>query len=241
MKFNIVMCCLLFLLSEFSYSQISAIEESEIVIKNDGWNLIGDLTKPSSKGVFPAVLMLNKAADDRHVYKDLAMHLAKRGIASLRLDLRGHGSSTNLGKFIPYKNNPDPLIWDAEQDVIAAFKYLKAHPNIDSTKLGSVGASYSGEEMAEAGRLSGYVQAYVELSPGSFSDESINGIDSSGVPWLFIVSRNERHLTEVTQLVRENSKEVELLVIPGTHHATRILENYNGMAERIAVWLASKL
>jgi hypothetical protein len=39
-----------------------------------------------------------------------------------------------------------------------------------------MGASYSGEELAEAGRIIGYVQAYVELSPGSFSDESIDGI-----------------------------------------------------------------
>ena len=241
MKFKMFIGALLFSCSYISYSQTSNFAESEVEVTNEGWKLIGDLTLPNSNGPFPAVLMLNKAAGDRHVYKDLALHLAKRGIASLRLDLRGHGSSTNLGKFIPGKNRPDPLIWDSEQDVIAALKYLKEHAKVDSTKLGSIGGSYSGEEMAEAGRLSGYVQAYVELSPGSFSDESISGIDSSGVPWLFIVSRNERYLTEITQLVRENSKEVELLVIPGPHHATRILENYNGMAERIAVWFASKL
>ena len=169
------------------------------------------------------------------------MHLAKRGIASLRLDLRGHGGSINQGKFIPGKNKPDPLIWNAEKDVIAAFKYLKADPNIDSAKLGAVGGSYSGEEMAEAGRISGYVQAYVELSPGSFSDESIDGIDTSGASWLYIASRNERHLTEVTQLVWEKSQKVEFLIIPGPHHATRILENVDGMAERIAIWLALKL
>ena len=36
------------------------------------------------------------------------------------------------------------------------------------------------------------------LSPGSFSDESIASIDSSGVPWLFIAAREERFLQEIT-------------------------------------------
>ncbi len=223
------------------YTQESNFTEFEVVVDSEGWNLIGDLNLPNAPGTYPAVLLLHKANGDRHVYRELANELAKRSIISLRLDLRGHGNSTNLGKFVPYQNDHDTLIWDAENDVIAAIKYLKNHPKVDGAKIGSVGGSYSGEEMAEAGRIDQYVQAYVELSPGSFSDESIDGIDISGVPWLFIASRNERHLKEITQLVYEKSKEVELLIIPGSHHATRILENYAGMSELIAVWLDDKL
>jgi alpha-beta hydrolase superfamily lysophospholipase len=52
--------------------------------------------------------MLNKTAGDRDIYRNLAMQLAERGIASLRLDLRDHGSSINQGQFIPGKNPPDP-------------------------------------------------------------------------------------------------------------------------------------
>lgn len=100
-----------------------------------------------------------------------------------------------------------------------------------------VGASYSGEEMAEAGRERGYAHAYVVLSPGSFSEESIAAIDSSQVPWLFIAAMNDRFLLDITASVRERSRSVELLVIPGEQHATDILEDRPDIAERIAVWL----
>ncbi len=239
-RLQLVLICLLIGWNSISNAQSSHVE-IQVTVPNDGWELIGDLIVPNSEGSFPAVLMLNKAGGNRQVYEDLAGHLAQRGIASLRLDLRGHGESINLKEFKPGEINPDPIIWDAEKDVIAAIQFLKSHALIDSMSLAIVGSSYSGEEMAEAGRLSGYVQAYVALSPGSFGDESIMGIDSSKTPWLYIASKDERYVKEITQSVQENSQEVELIIVPGSKHASDILEYNIGIAERIAVWLAEKL
>ncbi len=95
--------------------------------------------------------------------------------------------------------------------------------------------------MAEAGRVEGYAQGYVTLSPGSFSEESIEGIDASGVPWLFITSKNERYLQEITAMLQAQSQTVEIVIVPGARHATDILEAHPDMAERIAVWLAQRL
>ncbi len=222
-------------------SQVTDFDQARVVIPNDGWELVGDLIIPESDDAVPAVLMLNKAAGDRWAYSKLAEQLSKRGVASLRLDLRGHGESTNRGRFVPGERERSPMIWDSEVDVIAAHEYLKAQNGIDALRIAIVGASYSGEEMAEAGRINGYAQAYVALSPGSFSDESIAAIDTSGVPWLFIVSRDERFLREITASVREQSRTVELGIVPGTRHASDILEAHPHMAERIAVWLAHQL
>jgi cation diffusion facilitator CzcD-associated flavoprotein CzcO len=133
------------------------------------------------------------------------------------------------------------MIWQSDIDVTAAHQFLKTHKRLDGNRIGVIGASYSGEEMAEAGRNHGYAQAYVALSPGSFSDPSIEGIDASGVAWLFIVSNNERHLREITALVQARSETVELVIVPGTQHATRILGARPDMAERIAVWLEQHL
>ncbi len=215
--------------------------ETRVIINNDGWELVGDLNLPISETPLPVVLMLNRAAGNRHAYAELAAHLADRNIASLRLDLRGHGESTNLDEFIPGEVPRSPMIWDSEQDVIAVMSYLKNHSALDSTAIGLVGGSYSGEEMAEAGRLSGFAKAYVELSPGSLSDESIASMDESGAAWLFVSSNNERHLKEVTQLMHERTQTVEILSVAGTYHASRILEHHPDMAERIAVWLYHKL
>lgn len=212
-----------------------------VTVESEGWDLAGDLLLPAGAAPAPAVLMLNAAASDRTPYAPLARLLADRGIASLRLDLRGHGESVNLGRFVPGEHERDPLIWDAETDVIAALEFLRAHPRIDGTRLGVVGASYSGEEMAEAGRLHGHARAYVALSPGSFSDDSVAAIDTSGAAWLLVVSRDERYLTEVTAAVRAGSRTAEVLILPGTQHGTRILPERPDVAERVAVWLAGQL
>lgn len=216
-------------------------EVLRVVVNSHGWELVGDLHLPDGDGEVPAVLMLNQAAGDRTPYRELARHLSDRGIASLRLDLRGHGESTNLGRFVPGERPRDPMIWDAEQDVIAVIDYLSAHARVDGARIAVVGASYSGEEMADAGRLFGYAQAYVALSPGSFSTASILGIDSSGVPWLFGVSHDDRFLQEITAAVQSQSRTVELAVVPGTSHGTDLLLDNPDLAERIAVWLAHRL
>ena len=237
---GVLLCCCSGL-SQEGVAQDTLPTETRIVVESGGWQLVGDLLLPASGRPSPAVLLLNKADGDRTVYEELARALAARDIASLRLDLRGHGESTNLGRFVPGEHERSPLIWDSEVDVTAAHEYLRSHPRIDGNRIGIVGGSYSGEEMAEAGREQGYAQAYVALSPGSFSETSILAIDPSNIPWLFIVSNNERFLREITASVREHSRTVEVVIVPGTEHATNILVAHPDMAERIAVWLTQRL
>lgn len=230
-----------FVLVTNAEAQEFSFKERKLTIESHGWKLVGELCIPNDVNEPPAVIMLNKAAGNRTVYKVLAIQLAKRGIASLRLDLRGHGESINLGRFVPGEVPKSPMIWEADEDVVAAHNYLKTYKGINKNRIGMVGGSYSGEEMAEAGRLNGYAQAYVELSPGSFSDESINSMDTSGVPWLFIASNNERHLKEITAEVQLKSKATEMLILPGKAHATNMLKERPELAEQIAVWLAYHL
>jgi len=215
--------------------------ESMVNVRSGDWILIGDLSIPQSDGPLPIVLMFNKAAGDRKDYEGMARSLDDRGIASLRLDLRGHGESTNLGTFVPGELRPHPMIWDAERDVVAAVEFVKADNRFDQDRVAMVGGSYSGEEMAEAGRLIGYAAAYVELSPGSFSDESIAGIDESGVPWLFVTSRDEPYLQEIRRLVTEQSVNVEQIITPGRNHASRLLGDFPDLNERIAVWIDKRI
>jgi len=212
-----------------------------VVIENEGWELVGDLRLPSGGQPLAAVIMLNQADGTRASYSDLAEHLAERRLASLRLDLRGHGESTNLGEFAPGASSRDPLIWDAESDVAAAHRYLRSHPRLGGLRVGLVGASYSGEELAESGRTHGYGDAYVLLSPGSLSEESIGSMESSGVPWLFIATREDRFLSEISSAIQAEAGTAEVNIVPGAGHATDMLLERPGMAERIAVWLAHRL
>lgn len=241
---NIIFSILLFYQC-FSFHHVAAqalpVEETRTVLKHDGWELVGELLLPVAERPVPAVLLLNQAGGDRNIYRNLGGRLADRGIASLRLDLRGHGESTNLGRFVPGESRGAEYIREADADIVVAQEYLLSHSAIDANRIGVVGASYSGEEMAEAARKHGYARMYVALSPGSFSEESMVAIDSTGVPWFFIASKEDRFLQNIVATLRERSRTVELLIIPGETHGTDILEARPDLVERIAIWLSSGL
>jgi dienelactone hydrolase len=219
--------------------------DQRIKLESDGWEIFGDLRIPRSEKQVAAVILLHKAAGDRSEYEELADQLEKKGIASLRIDLRGHGESANKGKFgPPFGEDPKmrALLDGTENDITAAFNYLTAHPGIDGDRIGFVGASYSGERMAKSARRGKYGKAYVALSPGDFSDESIEAIDKSKIPWFFIRSVDERDFfNELFAAIRRKSRSAQIMELPGADHATRILTRHQEMSEIIAVWFKHNL
>jgi dienelactone hydrolase len=216
--------------------------DTRVEIESDGWRLIGDLRIPRSNRAAPVVLMLNKANGNRQAYAKLANHLAGRGIASLRLDLRAHGESVNKGKFGPPFDAPmQALVDGSDRDVSAAISYLKRQKSVDAARLGVLGASYSGEDMVVSARAIGFAKAYAALSPGSFSDESIKGIDGSGAAWLFIRSADERFLKEIHENIRKSSRSAQLLEVAGNKHASDMLDASPWLTETVAAWFKHNL
>ncbi len=217
--------------------------DERIKLESDGWEIIGELRIPKSDSPVPAVVLLHQANGTRDVYIEMAALLSERGIASFRVDLRAHGESTNKGKFgPPFDEKMRELLVGSENDVTVIHNFLREHPKIDGERIGFVGASYTGERIARSGRMTRYGKAYVQLSPGDFSDESIDAVDKSGVPWFFIRSIDERDFfNELYDAIREKSRTATVLELPGKHHATRILENHPEMAEMIAIWFKQML
>jgi hypothetical protein len=104
----------------------------------------------------------------------------------------------------------ETLIRDAiEADVVAQQSPLN-HAAVDDDRIDIIRASYSGEEMAEAGRDTIYAAACVALLPGSLSDESLTDMDASNVPGLFNMSINEPYLQEFAAKIRERTRSVEI-------------------------------
>ena len=100
-----------------------------------------------------------------------------------------------------------------------------------------VGASYSGELMAIAGRAGARAKAYVALSPGSLSAETIDGIDTSGIPWWILRSKNERFVRDVVEAVQARSRTARVSEVDGAAHATDMLITHPELAADIAEWL----
>lgn len=216
--------------------------ERRVEIDNQGWKLIGEFRRAEKAATGPAVLLLHQAGGSRGEFKELAESLAAKGIASLRLDLRGHGESINKAKFgPPFDEKMRSILIGTDSDIGAGISFLRAQDGTDPKRIGILGSSYSGEYLAVAGRKSGYEKAYVELSPGSFSEESIKNIDSSGAVWLFVRSVDEPHLKGLHEDIRKVSKSAQLYEVAGKQHASRLLTAVPGLTEMIAVWFKHNL
>lgn len=109
-----------------------------------GVKLAGTLTLPRGQGPHPAVLLVTgSGAQDRDEtifdhkpFWVIADHLARRGIATLRVDDRGVGGSTgDLAQ-----STTDDFVGDA----LAGVAFLAAQPRIDASRVGILGHSEGG-------------------------------------------------------------------------------------------------
>jgi alpha-beta hydrolase superfamily lysophospholipase len=117
--------------------------------------LQGMLFLPNTRDRAPAVLIAHGAGDSKENYFELAEYLAQRGIASLALDLHGHGESGGA------RYHVDMREW--VPDVRAALDFLAKHPLIDRERLGAFGLSSGGTAILEAALIDSRIKALVLL------------------------------------------------------------------------------
>ncbi|OGA64176.1 MAG: hypothetical protein A3G81_29060 [Betaproteobacteria bacterium RIFCSPLOWO2_12_FULL_65_14] len=107
-------------------------------------SLAGSLTLPSSRGPFPAVLLVTGAGPQNRDYElnahrpfqVLADHLTRLGIAVLRVDDRGVGGSTGSVQ--------SASLTAIATDVAAGVRFLKSRDDIDVGRIGLIGHSLGG-------------------------------------------------------------------------------------------------
>jgi len=233
------LAALLLICAAFRPAQGESVER--VTIENDGWALVGDLHVPD-KTPAPAVLLLHKAGGSRAEYASLAGKLIQRGIGALAIDLRGHGQSTNIDTFDWQVRKNNEILEGTDTDIAAAYKLLRADARFEGQPIGVLGASYSGEYAVLAADITGFADAYVMLSPGSFSTESTEKIDPSGVPWLFIRAEDERpFFDDIFADIKRLSTTAEVRVIKGIGregHASRMLAVRPDVEDDVADWFA---
>ena len=115
--------------------------EEEVSFENGDVHLEGTLTLPEGTGPFPAVVMITgSGAQNRDeelvgfpIFRIIADHLTRRGIAVLRYDDRGVGGSTG--------NVAQSTTSDFAGDALAGIARLSEHADIDPGRIGLVGHS----------------------------------------------------------------------------------------------------
>lgn len=113
------------------------------VTADDGTSLAGTLSLPAGPGPHPAVLLLHGSGPlDRegntprlplNLGRPLADALAAAGVAALRYDRRGAGSTPGVWEESGFTDN--------RRDASAALRALAAHPDIRPDAVGVVGHS----------------------------------------------------------------------------------------------------
>lgn len=118
--------------------------EEEVTIQTPAVKLGGTLTLPAGKGPHPAVVLITgSGAENRdeevfgfRIFRVIADHLTRQGIAVLRCDDRGVGASTG--------NTAQSTSADFADDALAQVAYLRTRPDIDKAHVGLLGHSEGG-------------------------------------------------------------------------------------------------
>jgi pimeloyl-ACP methyl ester carboxylesterase len=128
--------------AEATPAEILPYKKEEVAFKNGDINFTGTLTLPESNGPFPGVIMITGSGAqnrdeeifDFKIFRLIADHLTRSGIAVLRYDDRGIGGSGG--------NTITATTADFATDVEAAIKFLRLRKDIG--KIGLLGHSEGG-------------------------------------------------------------------------------------------------
>lgn len=121
-----------------------------------GERIHGLLQLPAeAEAPYPVLIVSHGAGEFKENYIEMAEYLAGRGIASLMLDMHGHGESGGPAFGI------DMRAWVA--DIQAAIDFIHNRLDLDDSRIGALGLSSGGTAILEAAVVDPRLKALVAL------------------------------------------------------------------------------
>lgn len=131
------------------------VQGESVVFKSLGVD-IHALFVPAQTGARQSVLIVTHGAGEfKENYQELADYLSHRGIASLLVDMHGHGQSGGQAYHVSIRE------W--VEDLRAAMDYLETRSDVDSTRIAAFGLSSGGTAILEAALVDKRLKALVTL------------------------------------------------------------------------------
>jgi alpha-beta hydrolase superfamily lysophospholipase len=131
------------------------ISRESVCVRSQGEDLAGQLFLPKMANPSPVLIVCHGAGEFKENYFEMCELLASRGVASLAIDMHGHGDSAGERFYVSMGQ------WVA--DVRAAVDFLVTHPRIDANKIGAFGLSSGGTAILEAAIVDARLKALVAL------------------------------------------------------------------------------
>ena len=186
------------------------------------------------------VHMLGKSRDD---FKDLTEQLSSLGIASLAIDIRGHGDSKMGGK-IRYSSFSEKQWNECVKDVNAAIGWALRRDDIDGRFLGLLGASIGANLVIKAGSRE-EVKIVVALSPGlDYHGVQIEK-DASKIhekPVFVVVTDGDKYSFETaSKLAQVMQKQVEIQILEGRKQHGTDMFRIPAFQEGLLYWIGNNL
>jgi pimeloyl-ACP methyl ester carboxylesterase len=131
------------------------VRKEPVCLGSQGDTLAGTLFLPEAGRRVPVLVICHGAGEFKENYFELCELLAQRGVATLALDMHGHGQSSGQRFAVNIR------LWVA--DVRSAIDFLFDHPAIDGNRIGAFGLSSGGTAILEAAMIDPRLKALVAL------------------------------------------------------------------------------
>jgi alpha-beta hydrolase superfamily lysophospholipase len=216
-------------------------------LSDDGVKVVGAwVTAPTTIG---AVVLLHMYPATKESWAAFQPVLARRGIASLAIDLRGHGESvaTTGGASLDYRSFSDEETRSSINDVRAAYDWIRDR-GIDEDRIAAAGASIGANLALKFLSEEPHVPAAILLSPGL----NYHGIDvMEFVDYVaphqsvrIIASRgdDDDSVSASAEIVKQLfSEEKEFIRLENAGHGTKMFDSDAALMGQMADWLRDRI
>lgn len=236
----------------WDHGDVSHPPEPVQLTSTDGVTLAADYYMGTEDGAAQgaAVVLLHMYGSDRSAWAPMRDPLYAEGIATLALDMRGHGESVDeAGELAARMHDRDPELFNAmHADVAAAVAWLESR-EYAAERIGIMGASIGCSVAIRAALADQRLAAVAMLTPGT----DYLGVDTladlqgwDDRPLLLVSSHEEaaRGATALDASLRERDPWLvpDLVLLDGTGiHGTKMFGEVAGVETQLAAWWTTQL
>lgn len=211
----------------------------------DGVIIVGDFINPA--GAKKTVLLLHMMPAVRDSWEPLSAELNNAGFATLAIDLRGHGESTEMQKVggeklkLDYKNFTDKDHQASRLDVDAAMNFLKSK-GFSEENISLLGASIGANLTLDAMYRYHKIARGVLLSPGLdyrgvLTESAIKQLGANQKVWI-IAAQADEYSADSTKTLAELRPDIsKSTIFNGSDHGTDLFESQKMLVNDIVKFI----
>jgi len=247
MKNLITLLLPLLFLSFNNNAQTEAKTKEVSFITKDSITISATFETPKTQNkTIPAIILIHQGGSTREEWKSLKLwnNLLAKGYAVLAYDIRIHGKSgKDKGDIYNLFNNPNR----APLDLLAAITFLKNQTEIDSKRIGSIGASVGANLACVAAASPEYnIKSVVSISAKIEAVKNLSGSTKAlELQNAFHIASKEeqdgKRAFWANELFAKTTDSKKLEIASGDKHGSFILAEHEYLQELVLDWFEETL